>query len=202
MINLQLQKIRNVSWQMLYFILVAFVLVNINLFVNSTQATIYTSIIVIYTLLTLVFRATIPDTSIFQTIGRDLLWTAIFYFVLTVLPIQQLGIATTFTFGSTLFAWLFFIVVGFSETLIYTIALPQKLGIFWSSIIFSIMHVTTNFIVVQHFDIYASLILFLAQFVANILFYMVYVRSNSLFLTSMLHAMIDLSKLGLLGVII
>jgi hypothetical protein len=50
MINLQFQKIWNVSWQMLYFIFVAFVLVVINLFFDSTQVSIYTGMIVAYTL--------------------------------------------------------------------------------------------------------------------------------------------------------
>jgi cobalamin synthase len=54
MINLQFQKIRNVNWQMLCFILVGFVLVNINLFVYSVQVSIYASIIVAYTLYFLV----------------------------------------------------------------------------------------------------------------------------------------------------
>lgn len=218
-------NIKDIRGLTIFFAVTFFMFFNVGFFVHEAYETTVRIVVLGYGLLVLWnYRNFIDDKKFYEqrgifrdydkfgsNIGKIIAYAVLLFIVVQLVPIESIqnpeSFTTVFRSASSMILY-FIVIVGFGEsfTFLGPLAESKRLGIIWTSALFSLFHGSMIlFITNGTFDIslldhiIANIRLFGELFLVNILFFLVYRVSNyNLIIVSILHGYIDLKKIGVI----
>ena len=192
-----LTKVKGIGISMICIILMAFILINPQLFFTG-DPTAWQDVIFIYILL---FLIAAKDNDPKSKTDDKILSDPLHYILITaavLIGVSFIGITCTeiqpaFT-GWVTAAVYTFAIVAFVETRVFICWLPEKVGITAASILFGLFHVGV-YLSLLVVDIIPALVI---AMIANYILYMVFIYARSIYLVMLIHTAINLAVWGYL----
>jgi len=165
----------------------------VNLFVTPMYKILYQNQILVYLVLLAIFarNSDISFKAIKRQLPSALLWGGLSFLGLRMLNLSVFSSQEQFTGFTGAFLYYIF-VVGAIETLVFTVHLPEKVGVFWACVIAALAHIGTMYALLGVFSL-ASLGYVFLLFLALRWFYE---RTNNPLAVAFIHGVFDLIKYG------